>query len=90
MPRLIDADRIVYSWVIDNDGEEHDGITLQSIIDKMPTVDAVPVVRCKDCKECEERHTANYLPFLYCKLHEHSVSYNAFCCWAERRKGTDD
>ena len=43
MPRLIDADRIVYSWVIDNDGEEHDGITLQSIIDKMPTVDAEPV-----------------------------------------------
>lgn len=43
MPRLIDADRIVYSWVIDNDGEEHDGVTLQSIIDKMPTVDAEPV-----------------------------------------------
>ena len=43
MPRLIDANRIVYSWVIDNDGEEHDGITLQSIIDKMPTVDAKPV-----------------------------------------------
>ena len=60
------------------------------VIDEQPTVDAVPVVRCKDCKECEERHTANYLPFLYCKLHEHSVSYNAFCCWAERRKGTDD
>ena len=43
MPRLIDADRIVYSWIIDNDGKEHDGVTLQSIIDKMPTVDAEPV-----------------------------------------------
>ena len=43
MPRLIDANRIVYSWTIDNDGEEHDGVTLQSIIDKMPTVDAEPV-----------------------------------------------
>ena len=50
-------------------------------------VDVVEVVRCKDCKECEERHTANYLPFLYCKLNEHSVSHNAFCCWAERREG---
>lgn len=47
------------------------------------------VVRCKDCKECEERHTANYLPFLYCKLHEHSVSHNAFCCWAERREDAE-
>ena len=41
--RLIDAERIVYSWIIDKDGEEHDGITLQSIIDKMPTVDAEPI-----------------------------------------------
>ena len=36
--RLIDADRIVYSWQIDADGQEHDGVTLQSIIKKMPTI----------------------------------------------------
>lgn len=52
MARLIDADKIVYSWTVDNDGEEHDGVTLQSIINKMPTVDAEPVVRCKDCCFC--------------------------------------
>lgn len=55
-----------------------------------PTVDAVQVVRCKDCKECEERHTANYLPFLYCKLNQHGVLHNAFCCWAERREDETD
>lgn len=59
---------------------------IDTIIEAQPTVDAVEVVRCKDCKECEERHTANYLPFLYCKLNEHSVLHNAFCCWAERRE----
>ena len=55
--RLIDADRIVYSWHIDADGEEHDGVTLQSIIRKMPSVDAVEVVRCADCKwmQCNMR-----------------------------------
>ena len=37
--RLIDADKIVYSWQIDADGNEHDGVTLQSIIDKMPTIE---------------------------------------------------
>ena len=52
--RLIDADRIVYSWIIDADGEEHDGVTLQSIIHKMPTIDAVEVVRCKDCENWDE------------------------------------
>lgn len=51
-----------------------------------PTVDAVPIVRCKDCRNCEERQTANYLPFLYCKTHEHSVLSNFYCSWGERRE----
>lgn len=50
MSRYIDADKIIYSWQIDPDGQEHDGVTLQSIINKMPSIDAVEVVRCKDCK----------------------------------------
>lgn len=50
MSRYIDAEQIVYTWTIDNDGKEHDGVTLQSIIDMMPTADVVEVVRCKDCK----------------------------------------
>lgn len=50
MPRYIDADKIIYIWLIDADGKEHDGVTLQSVIDKMPTADVVEVVRCKDCK----------------------------------------
>ena len=62
---------------------------LLSVVNDAPIVDAEPVVRCKDCKECEERHTANYLPFLYCKLHEHGVSYNAFCAWGERREDAE-
>ena len=37
--RLIDADKIRYTWMIDDDGEEHDGITLQSVIRKMPTIE---------------------------------------------------
>lgn len=40
--RLIDANKIVYSWQIDADGQEHDGVTLQSIIDKMPTIKLEP------------------------------------------------
>ena len=40
--RLIDANKIVYSWRIDADGQEHDGVTLQSIIDKMPTINPEP------------------------------------------------
>lgn len=52
MPRIIDADKlkdiISDTWVLDR-------------IDEQPTVDAEPVVRCKDCQyrgstaECLER-----------------------------------
>ena len=42
MPRHIDASQIRYTWMIDADGEEHDGVTLQSVIDKVPTADVVP------------------------------------------------
>ena len=41
MSRYIDADKIIYTWLIDNDGKEHDGVTLQSVIDMMPTADVV-------------------------------------------------
>ena len=80
MQRLIDANRIVYSWTIDNDGEEHDGVTLQSIIDKMPTVDAEPVRYGRWIKErnpmmyqllpyvwvCDQCGTAFYYKTPYC------------------------
>lgn len=42
MPRYIDAKQIVYCWMIDADGTEHDGVTLQSVIDKIPTANVAP------------------------------------------------
>ena len=38
--RLIDADEIKYLYPVDEDGNEGDGMTLQSTIDEMPTVEA--------------------------------------------------
>ena len=42
MPRYIDAKKIRYCWMYDADGKEHDGVTLQSVIDKVPTEDVAP------------------------------------------------
>ena len=47
--RLIDADDLELNlfdadWLVDND--EH---MVEDILRKQPTIDAVPVVRCKDC-----------------------------------------
>ena len=43
MARYIDANKIRYSWTYDEDGTEHDGITLESIVDKVPTADVSEV-----------------------------------------------
>lgn len=42
MPRYIDAKKIRYCWMFDDDGRKHDGVTLQSVVDKTPTEDVVP------------------------------------------------
>ena len=46
MSRLIDADAIQYRTIREL---LPDSYVTNTDIDEMPTVDAVPVVRCKDC-----------------------------------------
>lgn len=52
-PELIDRRQIRYMWQEFRDGKMSDGVTLQSIIDRMPTVDAVVMPEGKpgDCLE---------------------------------------
>ena len=65
--RYIDADQIRYMWQYDADGEEHDGVTLQSIIRKLPTADGVEVRH----GEWRDRYGEKYANRLYeCSLCE--------------------
>lgn len=36
--RLIDSDKIEYMWKLDRNGKFRDGVTLESIVNDMPTV----------------------------------------------------
>lgn len=49
MPRLIDADKL-WKAITTRIEEYCDIADLIEIIETQPTVDAEPVVRCKDCK----------------------------------------
>ena len=66
-------------------------------IDKAPTVDAVPVIRCKDCKHSSisatfeprlgEIEPAGYI----CRLHREPTQGNGFCHKAmPKRKGKEN
>ena len=84
--RLIDADALkeyatggVTSVVL---------LTLAEI-DNAPTVDAVPVVRCKDCKYNSE-HKAIGEDGLWCDYWAIDPDENDFCSYGERREDGED
>ncbi len=66
MTRLIDADALRMTF----EGK-HEYVE-KSDIDDAPTVDAIPVIRCKDCKYCRD----------YCRIIE-DVKYEHACALKE-------
>lgn len=48
--RLIDANKIKYQTIGAGGWNQPENVVSDYEIEKMPTVDAVEVVRCKDCK----------------------------------------
>lgn len=85
--RLIDAENIPYTMLYKENwmgttGKEARG-AWKSDIDKMPTVDAVPVVRCKDCKWWEQIDDGQYG---YCSPRKYGFyKGDWFCADGERR-----
>ena len=78
--RLIDADALLAEY-----DRQHEGAPgkARKLIEDAPTVDAVEVVRCKDCK---------YLMFSDCygecgKGHMGVVRPYDFCSYGERKEG---
>ena len=67
-------------------GEFWDEAVLASDIKNAPTIDAVPVVRCKDCKWLYDE-MGDYC----CRSHRGLVRIceNSFCSYGERKEGAD-
>ena len=72
--RLIDADVLnLLLGISDRD------IYAKYMLDKMPTIDAVPVVRCKDCKHRFKDSWCEYA----------DDDDNFYCARGERKEGAD-
>ena len=69
--RLIDANELLRHKT------DHDTISTH-LIYNAPTIDAVPVIRCKDCTYYRGDHE-------YC-VNDMFAIENGFCNWAERKE----
>ena len=56
-------------------------------IEAAPTVDAVEVVRCWECKYHEDTHV---IGFEHCCLYDLIMRYNDFCSYGKREGGSDN
>lgn len=83
--RLIDADVLnLLLGISDRD------IYAKYMLDKMPTIDAVPVVRCKDCVNGTVFVNKQGAEYVDCVLDDYSVRKPTdYCSYGKRKEGTD-
>lgn len=87
--RLIDADKLLTNAVTISNSEGQATWSAVSTIDILaaPIVDAVEIVRCRDCKYHEN---TNVTGFKHCCLIGKTVRYNDFCSYGKREGGSDN
>lgn len=98
--RLIDADalrEVMYheAFETDSDMQKWDGgcwiryKMFERAVEASPTIDAVPVVRCKDCKHSEHWYGDRNRCFLWAEDGV-GVFEDGYCSHGERKGGTSD
>ena len=78
--RLIDADALLAEYDRKHEGDPGKA---RKLIEDAPTVDAVEVVRCKDC-----RHISVERGLCFCNVWEkfNGMGYDGFCNYGETEK----
>ena len=80
--RLIDADKLKADFI----GKRYGTQAIEYVIDQQPTVDAEPVVRCKDCKQFVQ---TNAIHDGECPKLQLFVNKDYYCWWGERREDAE-
>ena len=90
--RLVDADNARECF----GGDGVTGAVMQRMFDSLPTIDAVPVVRCRECKFYREFRTKrhNQLMRLCYRMGKHDMEYpvkpDDFCSYGQRKEDNLD
>jgi hypothetical protein len=88
--RTIDADKLV-DMLYDNEFAALCPLDeVSGVVDACPTVDAVPVVRCKDCKHRIYKDMGEEIGEIGgCGLFNCAMPNEGFCSHGERKDGAD-
>lgn len=78
--RLIDAD-VANRWM-----EQNEAYIDAEILRAIPTVDAVPVTRCKDCKYAYINSFSAASGVALCSLNVKVMQQNDFCSYGNRKE----
>ena len=82
--RLIDANALIE--LVADDLWAYEVEQFEHYVSKTPTVDAVEVVRCKDCENCVAHLFQNgEVHFYECDVHDIEVETDDFCSYGERK-----
>ena len=87
--RLIDADETIINFGFEWDDISPTRDEFVAFLKKQPTIDAVPVVRCKDCirrYDTDECPMCFLIEGNYCEY----TNENGFCDRGERKEGADN
>lgn len=88
--RLIDADEIGFTdfEIVTCEGSYKNALGLLIYkISNAPTIDAVQVVRCKDCRYMTEHYdTDGNVPYWTCSEWDSGTDYDGFCHYGERKE----
>ena len=87
--RMIDADEAIINFGFEWDDISPTRDEFVEFIKKQPTIEAEPIVRCKECiywksgeNECDK--------WEHCILHNICIGPHSFCSYGERKEGADN
>lgn len=86
--KLIDGDKLISTLVWGHYGLGNHLQIVQKAVDDMRGEDAVPIIRCKDCRYCVEKKSTAIKK--HCIWWYRSVDDDDYCSRAERREDVDD
>ena len=84
MSRLIDADKLMYLFM--SQPVKH--WQAAKIVQEQPTVDAIEVVRCKNCEHYDKNVTIDET-LSYCDMQECYEEPNDYCCYGIKKGGAE-